>query len=585
MLPDNLSCNPPASNQMPISIPKGSLRNVILFGMSAGLLLFGGLGARNLWGSEDRWAEISRNILKSGDWFHPVINGTVYFDKPLFSYWWIVVSEWITGTLDEFTIRLPSVMAGIIVLWATFSIGRRLWDRQVAWIALWLLLSSYGFLFWTHTAAADMGNAAFIMLAVAWFFRYRDSRAFRHYLVFWLICGAGAQMKGLTAFVVPALLLLPWLVRERRLLLHLNLPHALAALAGIAFFLLPYLGAALLPLPEGYLLPRNELSGLDLVIRENVVRFFQPFDHRDPVYSYLYHVPRLLLPWVFVFIAALVFALRNYREAAWQERWLLEAILLVFLFFTLSGSRRWYYILPIVPFCSLLMASYLLQGPAGYLRSAALAATQALLAVAGLVLVASPLVLIYKDMPVSAAMWLMSAGLLLLLPLIWVKRARIAGYTGTAQVGVQFAGLVAAAVLLMWALFTVVLPYSDNFRQDKAFALQLKQQLGGDDRVAFYRHERADVVFYLGQDYAVPLLDALSLHEVGDTTVLIVEQQNIDELASRFPELMEVGPLLRQVEYEWQGDRSKYNLSAWRLPDAASGQQQPVEPGQKDAGT
>lgn len=570
---------------MPFSTHKGSLRNAGLFGMSAIFLLFGGLGARNLWGSEDRWAEISRNILKSGDWFHPVINGTVYFDKPLFSYWWIVVSEWVTGTLDEFTIRLPSVMAGVIVLWATFSIGSRLWDRQVAWIALWLLLSSYGFLFWTHTAAADMGNVAFIMLAVTWFFRYRDSRAFYHYLVFWLICGAGAQMKGLTAFVVPALLLFPWLVRERRLLLHLNPAHALAALIGVAFFLLPYFGAAMLPLPEGYVLPHNDLSGLDLVIRENVVRFFQPFDHRDPVYSYLYHVPRLLLPWVFVFIAALVFALRNYRLAAWQDRWLLEAILLVFLFFTLSGSRRWYYILPILPFCSLLMATYLLRGPAGYLRSGALAATQVLLAVAGLVLVASPLALVYKDMPVTPAMWLMSAGLLLLLPLIWVMRVRLATFNDNTRVGAPFAGQVAAAVLLMWALFTVVLPYTDNFRQDKDFALALKEQLGEHDRIAFYRHERADVVFYLGQDYPVPLLDALSQKGLGDTTVLIVEQQNIDELANNFPELAAAGPVLGQVEYAWQGGRRKYNLSAWRLPAAASGQQQSVEPVLKDTGT
>jgi hypothetical protein len=231
------------------------------------------------------------------------------------------------------------------------------------------------------------------------------------------------------------------------------------------------------------------------------------------------------------------------------------------------------------------MATYLLQGPAGYLRSGALAATQVLLAVAGLVLVASPLALVYKDMPVTPAMWLMSAGLLLLLPLIWVMRVRLATFNDNTRVGAPFAGQVAAAVLLMWALFTVVLPYTDNFRQDKDFALALKEQLGEHDRIAFYRHERADVVFYLGQDYPVPLLDALSQKGLGDTTVLIVEQQNIDELANNFPELAAAGPVLGQVEYAWQGGRRKYNLSAWRLPAAASGQQQSVEPVLKDTGT
>ncbi len=555
---------------MPTETRKDTLRNASLFVMSAILLLFGGLGARSLWGSEDRWAEISRNILKSGDWFHPAINGQVYFDKPLFSYWWIVASEWITGTLDEFTIRLPSLMAGVIVLWATFNLARRLWDLQVAWLSLWLLLGSYGFLFWTHTAAAEMGNVAFIMLAVAWFFRYRDSTAFRHYLVFWLICGTGAQLKGLTAFIVPALLLFPWLVRERRLLMHLNIGHALAAMIGIGLFLLPYLGAALLPLPAGYTLPYHDLSGLELVIRENVVRFFQPFDHRDPFYSYLYHVPRLLLPWVFVFIAALIVALRNYRSASWQNRWLLEAILLVFLFFTLSGSRRWYYILPIVPFCSLLMAVYLLHGPSGSLRSAALVATQGLLGLLGLGLVVSPLLLLWRDMPVTAAMWFMSVALLLLLPLIWVKRMRIAAFSGNSHVGGQVFGLVVLSLLLMWAVFTVVMPYTDGFRHDKSFALALQQQLGEQDRVAFYQHERPDVVFYLEQDYIVRRLEMLSPQVLDGTTVLIVERQYVKDIVDAYPGLLADVPLLKQTGYEWQGKRRKSNLSAWRLSDSAT---------------
>ena len=91
-------------------------RNASLFVVTALALLFGGLSARSLWGSEDRWAEISRQMLATRDWFHPVINGELYFYKPLFTYWWIIATEWFTGVLDEFTVRLPSVMAGVIML-------------------------------------------------------------------------------------------------------------------------------------------------------------------------------------------------------------------------------------------------------------------------------------------------------------------------------------------------------------------------------------------------------------------------------------------------------------------------------------
>jgi hypothetical protein len=215
------------------------------------------------------------------------------------------------------------------------------------------------------------------------------------------------------------------------------------------------------------------------------------------------------------------------------------------------------------------MAIYLLHGPLGSLRSVALAATQILLALLGLGLVASPLLLLWRDMPVTAAMWMMSAGLLLLLPLIWIKRTRIAAFSGNSHVGGQVTGLVAVTLLLMWAVFTVVMPYTDSFRHDKSFALSLTELLGEQDRVAFYQHERSDVVFYLEQDYVIRQLETLSPQVLDGTTVLIVEQRYIGEIMDVYPGLLADEPLLGQIGYEWQGKRRKSNLSAWRLSDSA----------------
>jgi hypothetical protein len=171
----------------------------------------------------------------------------------------------------------------------------------------------------------------------------------------------------------------------------------------------------------------------------------------------------------------------------------------------------------------------------------------------------------WREMPVTAAVWSMSAGLLVLLPLIWILRERIAAGSGNTRAGGQVSAMVAAAVLLMFAVFAVFLPYTDSFRHDKAFALALREQLGERDRVAFYRHERPDVVFYLEQDETVRRLESLSPEVLENTTVLIVEQRYLEDLGAGYPALLEDEPLLRQAEYEWQGKRRKYNLSAWRL--------------------
>ena len=89
------------------------------------ILLFGGLGARSLWYSEGRWAEITREMILSGDFYHPTIGGEAYFDKPLLTYWLVAIVTAITGRLDEWAVRVPSAVSGLITVVATMWIGER----------------------------------------------------------------------------------------------------------------------------------------------------------------------------------------------------------------------------------------------------------------------------------------------------------------------------------------------------------------------------------------------------------------------------------------------------------------------------
>src|SRR5690349_21288296 len=66
----------------------------------AALLFFLRLGVRALWASEGRWAEVAREMLHSSNYFWPTINGTLYYDKPLLSYWFIVAATYLTGGLN-----------------------------------------------------------------------------------------------------------------------------------------------------------------------------------------------------------------------------------------------------------------------------------------------------------------------------------------------------------------------------------------------------------------------------------------------------------------------------------------------------
>ena len=269
----------------------------ILFWCVAVFLLFWELGSRGLCTAEGRWAEVAREMLLTGDFFHPTLHGMPYFDKPLFSYWLIALVAPLTG-LNEWALRIPSAVCGLAALWATRWLGKRLFSETTGRLAGWILLTSQGFLFWARTGQADMANVAFILLAVVWYWRRRDMPCFLTYLVFYLILFVGAQMKGLTAVIVPALVIFPDLLREKRWKSLLSGPHFLALIAGAMVYLVPFLYSSMTRGDYGS-------SGLALVFQENVQRFFNPFDHEEPFYAYFKHVPVLFLPWAPVLILAL----------------------------------------------------------------------------------------------------------------------------------------------------------------------------------------------------------------------------------------------------------------------------------------
>ena len=339
---------------------KASNFQIFTFWTIALFILVFQLGVNQLWASEDRWAEVAREMLMTGDWFHPAINGEVYFDKPLLSYWPIVLLAKITGILNEFIIRLPSALSALIALYATIKFATKIWGRAVGITSGWLLLCGYGFIFQGRLAAADMMNMTAVILAVLWFFQTKEKGGFWSYLLFWVICFGGALTKGLSALALPPILVIIYLLLDGTWKKHLKISHGVAFLIGLGIFLSTFLISARLPLPAGFNTANSGLTGLELVWRENIVRVFKPFDHNDePFFIYLFHVPKIMAPWSVLLFIAIAAVSTKWKKLDLNTRWLLLVNLVIFLMFSASGSRRWYYILPIVPFLTILIAEYI----------------------------------------------------------------------------------------------------------------------------------------------------------------------------------------------------------------------------------
>ena len=326
----------------------------ILFWTLAAIILFLFLGGRPIAGSEGRWGCVVREMLNSGDYWHPTVNYESYFDKPLVSYWLILLCSLFNGReVSELVVRIPSAIAALGVLWSVRYMARRLWhSERTAQAASWMLLGTYGFVYWGRLGEADMLNLALSTLAVAWYLHCREEPGFRAYLIFGALCAVGGHTKGMSAIAIPVVAVLVDILLSDRIRRHLNWKLLCAVLLSVGLYLLPFLGASV------FGNTRSD-SGLALALRENVVRFFNAFDHKGPWYIYFVYLPELLLPWSPFVLLALVWAFRNWRILDRGEQWLCGSIVAIFAVFSLSESKRVYYILPILPFCALLTGRFL----------------------------------------------------------------------------------------------------------------------------------------------------------------------------------------------------------------------------------
>jgi 4-amino-4-deoxy-L-arabinose transferase-like glycosyltransferase len=479
----------------------------------AAALFFARLGDRSLWSEEVRWAEIPREMQRSGDYFWPTFNGRVYYDKPLGSYWLVLAAAHLTGVIDELAARLPSAGSALAAVVFLILLARRLYGRRTAAVAGAVLATSFGFTVFARTASADAETVAGV-LAALWLYVRNERRAGGGWVVgFWLVMALTSLTKGLLGFALPLLVAgadATWAGladagshdgRLRRVIAAngwlLNRATLLAAPLAAAVYLAPFL------LSAGGL-----TAGLGMVYRENVRRFFDPANHRGPVYLYTYIILALLAPWSLFLPAALARA-HVTRPASNRlrrgDRFARAFFWAVFLFFTASASRRSYYLLPVLPAAALLVAAVLTRR-ADRLPEAARRLRTAGVGLIALAVLAAPVALVPPDLrpaplgrlpelPAPAAFvaaWAVAVGALAIAA---VRPRRLA------------AALVAAAFAGQAYLFVFALPATEPYRTQRAFVAAVRNRFGDELSAGLALYRTDEIVYYLDPPGPLPEFD------------------------------------------------------------------------------
>ncbi len=316
-----------------------------------GLLLYlPGIGSRDVWNpDEPRYAVVAREMVESGDWLVPHVNGRLYSEKPPLHFWAIAASSYFTGGVTAVAARLPAAFAATATLFLLFGIGRRLFDREVGWGAVAAFATGSKILWQGRVGQIDMSLIALVTLAMYFFVRGWTERRDGFFRLFFVAAGLATLAKGPVGLLPPLLAIVAFALAtgDRELLRRMRVPTGL----GIwALVVLAWLGPAILSAGREYF----EI----IVLKQNVTRYADPWHHFQPWYYYLTVVPADFFPWSF-FLPGSLWVL--WRRATGEERracqWALSWMLVTLVFFSLSPAKRTVYILTMYPAMALLVGA------------------------------------------------------------------------------------------------------------------------------------------------------------------------------------------------------------------------------------
>ncbi len=327
---------------------------LLAFAVLWGVVWFVGAQSRSLLEpDEGRYAEVPREMVASGNWITPRVDGVKFFDKPPLQYWATALTYETIGS-SNFSARLWPLLLGLAGMLVVGWAGLRVAGRRTGLSAALVLGSSFLWAMGSHINTLDLGVSAILAMVLATFIVAQlpttaPSRRRNLMWLTWALIAAAVLSKGLIGIVFPA----------GALFFYLLVKHDWARLRQVELLwggllalliLLPWFIAVSVANPEFFHY---------FFIREHFTRFLTNQDAR--VHPFWFFVPVVIVgmfPWLSFLPAALR---RPWRVRPTQDRQFDPRLFLwiwtwmIFLFFSISHSKLPFYILPIFPALALLM--------------------------------------------------------------------------------------------------------------------------------------------------------------------------------------------------------------------------------------
>jgi len=315
-------------------------------------------------------AQISRNMLVSGDWVTARLDGIVYLEKAPLVYWLIAASYEIFGVHD-WAARIPVALSAIGLCWLTAAFGAWAFGRRAGLYAGLCMATCVGLFLFTRVQIPDVMLAFTVTLAMWAMLRaLEDEEAHPRLWAFLLAAslGVGLLLKSLVAMLFPLAAGAIFLLVTRQFFSARTWKrlHPFSGLAVVLLIAAPWHILATLRNPPYFDFTIHSVPGQYhgflwfFFMNEQVLRFLNlryPRDYNTVprLYFWLFHL-LWLFPWSVYLPAIAKLSFKPVDRAGRTRLLALCWIGFVLIFFTFSTTQE-YYSMPCYSALALLLGS------------------------------------------------------------------------------------------------------------------------------------------------------------------------------------------------------------------------------------
>lgn len=323
------------------------------------ILLFPGTALHLRESTEARYGEIAREMVATGNWLEPHLNGIKHFHKPPLAMWGMASGMEIFG-INGFGVRFFGIVAAVVALAALYRTARLfLDDEDDAVNASFICATSLLFLTSSRVVSTDIYLACFTALAQLMLFRQvLGKRSPWNAPLYGLFLGLGFMVKGP---IIVLFTLLPFLVAKAFDRGHRRVFTWSEAAIGAGVFMvvaLPWYVAVCIKNPHliDYFL---KVQTVDRVVTNR-------FERDKPFWYFFFIFATTFLPYTLFLARGIV----GWKGLGGRVRMLFVYIVVPLVVFTLAKSKLSAYILPFYGTASIITAYALARFETARLRAA-----------------------------------------------------------------------------------------------------------------------------------------------------------------------------------------------------------------------